>query len=342
MHRGVERGRFKKRRHDCKTDLNSACNSRGVDYEFPFVPRSPELRAQTALSSNGRTPDSDSGYLGSNPGGAILSKPNTSDLTVYNKIQVDSRSQKGIPKGYTKSGENMSTHPGILLTQKTNGGTWNVRFHDPRNKHIAVLRSTETKIYDVAKRIAEEFSRLIKNPDQWDSPPKELHPRTLKIWGANTDEQSAEDALKALDDPTLLKRADFDDKFTTLTLSELEHLTLKEGSRTMKVPTKVKSIVTRRLKTSSIVFPDDTGKPWPDPKMFDRRFLVALKAAGNTVKIPFELDCRVARRTCTTILLEAGVPVKAVADILGDDPATILEHYAGVMEGSFDPSAAAI
>lgn len=143
------------------------------------------------------------------------------------------------------------------------------------------------------------------------------------------------------DELITLKRADFSEDFETVTLSPLDHLTLKEGSRTIKVPVQVRGIVERRLKESAIAFPEN-GKPYPNAKLFDRRYLAALKAAGKAADIPFKMDCRIGRRTCATLLLGAGTPVKTVADILGDDPATVLEHYGAIIPEHMDPAAAAI
>ena len=151
------------------------------------------------------------------------------------------------------------------------------------------------------------------------------------------------------DELTTLKRDDFNSDFSKLTLSPLDHLTLKEGSRTITVPQHVRGIVERRLKKNAILFSfvgerwkKLWGKPWPNAKMFDRKYLAALRAAAKLASIPFTVDCRIARRTCATLLLAAGEPPKAVADYLGDDLQTILEHYAAAMPGSLDPSKAAI
>jgi len=57
------------------------------------------------------------------------------------------------------------------------------------------------------------------------------------------------------DELITLKRSDFDQKFETVTLSPLEHLTLKEGSRSIRVPGVVREIVKRRLASAQIVFP---------------------------------------------------------------------------------------
>jgi hypothetical protein len=134
----------------------------------------------------------------------------------------------------------------------------------------------------------------------------------------------------------------------TLSLSKLEHLTLKQGTRTIIVPKAVHSIIERRLNAGDILFPykskrcKEAGIPWKKAKNFDQLYLRALRAAGAAAKVPFALDCRVGRRTCATILLSKGTAPKVVADILGDNLQTVIEHYGASIPGSNDPSAAAI
>lgn len=152
------------------------------------------------------------------------------------------------------------------------------------------------------------------------------------------------------DELLTLKKADFSElnKKLTVTLSPLGHLTLKEGSRSVIVPEHVRLTITRRLEDCAIVFPyigkkvKKAGQPWPDAKFFDRKYLKALRAAGKAADVPFELDCRVARRTCATLLLSAGTAPKVVADILGDNLQTVIEHYGASIPGSNDPTVAAI
>lgn len=145
-----------------------------------------------------------------------------------------------------------------------------------------------------------------------------------------------------------LKKADFSeiDGKRSLTLSPLAHLTLKEGSRTIIVPEHIHAILDRRLEASDILFPHvggkHDGKPWVKAKLFDRRYVQALRAAGKAAGVPFDLDGRVARRTAATLLLGAGVAPKAVADILGDRLDTVIEHYGAAIPGTNDPSKAAI
>lgn len=145
------------------------------------------------------------------------------------------------------------------------------------------------------------------------------------------------------DELITLKREDFSEKHDMVTLSPLEHLTLKQGSRTIKVPEVIRPVIKRRLESAAVLFPDPaTGVPWTNPKYYNRAYLAALKAAGAAAGVPFKMDCRIGRRTCATLLLDAGVSVKHVADILGDDPATIIEHYGAKIQDRLDPSAAAL
>lgn len=153
------------------------------------------------------------------------------------------------------------------------------------------------------------------------------------------------------DELLTLKKADFSELGgkMTLTLSPLGNLTLKEGSRSVIVPEHVRPILTRRMEGEKTILFDyvgrtvkKAGQPWPDAKFFDRKYIKALRTGGKAAGVPFELDCRVARRTCATLLLGAGVAPKAVADILGDNLQTVLEHYAAAIPGTNDPSKAAV
>ena len=145
------------------------------------------------------------------------------------------------------------------------------------------------------------------------------------------------------DELITLKRDDFPEDFKTMTLSPLGDLTLKQGSRSVQVPEAVRGIIKRRLEKSDVVFPDPaTGKPWENPKDYNKAYNRALKAAAEAAGIMTKVDCRIGRRTCASLLLRAGKSVEAVASILGDDPATIREHYAAILPHEVDPSAAAL
>lgn len=147
-----------------------------------------------------------------------------------------------------------------------------------------------------------------------------------------------------------LKKDDFTEVngVMALTLSPLGTLTLKGGPRTIIVPKAIRKIINDRLEKCGIVFPlksqksKAAGLPWRKAANFDALYLKALRVAGEAAGVPFPLDCRVARRTCATSLLAAGVAPKIVADILGHNLQMLLEHYASVLPGQNDPSKAAI
>lgn len=480
----------------------------------------------------------------------------------------------------------MSTHPGVYLKQTTLGGMCNIRWRDPRRSNAEVLRSTRTADFEIATRIAEELSRLIRTPEHWNDPPEGLHPRTLELWGVRPVVGQVEALVKELDDPTtfmtsstmpsqyrdwdgkpvkpedfrtklealtktvshlkserdgwrdraqisegqlakmnvrilrtksaqtvslkeameawleklwsqgndedysqdqewnvrrfveafgektklsdvagreadldhwlaslkrggrkrkkkdpignpdgseaaplpessknigagrraeirrcILKflsdaglevdrkkikrpgrkdvrndrgairwldetqaqklidaledrwrdyyrvqlglglrpdelitihRNNFTGDFERITLAKLEHLTLKEGSRTINVPEKIRPILRRLLKDRKIAFTNDDGNIWPAAKMFNREYLQALRRAACKAGILTKVDCRIARRTCATRLLATGMSVKTVADILGTSSEMIVLHYGAVIPGALDPSAAAM
>jgi integrase len=175
------------------------------------------------------------------------------------------------------------------------------------------------------------------------------------------------------DELITLKRADFSPDFTLLTLSPLSYtlkkqpvnLTLKQGSRSIKVPEKVREIIKRRLDACPYVFPrlerrQDKGggisfveqaTPWVTAQWYNKLYARALTnartaanaaAAADTARIPFKVDCRIGRRTCASLLLRSGMNVESVAAILGDDPDTVREHYAAILPHEVNPAAAAL
>jgi integrase len=143
------------------------------------------------------------------------------------------------------------------------------------------------------------------------------------------------------DELITLKRADFGEGLRRCTLSPLGPLTLKQGPRTLSVPERVRAIVRRRLQSGDVVFPNPrSGVAWGNAKYFDRHYRRALRATA--VALPFMPDCRTGRRTCGSILLRAGRSTEDVAAMLGDNPATIREHYAAILPHEVDSSPAAI
>ncbi len=147
------------------------------------------------------------------------------------------------------------------------------------------------------------------------------------------------------DELLTLKRADFSgENFEMVALSPLDHLTLKQGSRRIRVPEALREILMRRFEENALyLFPDPkTGKPWGDPKKYNLQYNAALKKAGAAAGVPFTMDCRIGRRTCASLLLREGVGVERVASMLGDDPKTVREHYAAILPHEVDSTPAAL
>jgi integrase len=146
-----------------------------------------------------------------------------------------------------------------------------------------------------------------------------------------------------------LHRQNFSGDLAQLTLAPLGVLTLKTGSRAINVPEPVREILRRRFLAAPLAFPrlDGPGagrEPWT-PAWFYRSYRRVLREAAARMPPPgigIKLDARAGRRTCGSLLLRAGMPLEAVAAILGDDPNTIREHYARILAHEVDPSAAAI
>jgi len=145
------------------------------------------------------------------------------------------------------------------------------------------------------------------------------------------------------DELITLKRDDFDNDLSRVALSPLKHLTLKQGSRQIRVPTAVQKIIKRRLEAGDVLFNEpETGEPWADPKNYNKQYNAALKKAAAAAGVLTHMDCRIGRRTCASLLLRNGRNVEEVAAILGDDPATIREHYASILPHEVDPTPAAL
>jgi len=162
-----------------------------------------------------------------------------------------------------------------------------------------------------------------------------------------------------------LKRSDFTDDFTELTLSPLGELSLKTGSRTLPIPEALRPMLALRARVCDIIFPEPVGKvvrkarakknatrsrmgqaeggrPWRDPKAFDRRFFKALKAAALKAKINILVDSRIGRRTCASLLLQGNVSADKIAALLGNSAAMILSHYGSPDTRNLDLSATSL
>lgn len=167
--------------------------------------------------------------------------------------------------------------------------------------------------------------------------------------------------------PTLA-RSNFSNDFAQLTLAPVGHLTLKTGSRQLNVPARLRAMLTARAGLAGgILFPQmatridgknkvnitrSTGALWKTMDWFDRKYVRELNAAAAAVNadeslpeaaaIHVRLDARNGRRTCGSLMLRAGASVEQVAAVLGDNPRTVREHYARILSGEVDSSAAAI
>lgn len=152
------------------------------------------------------------------------------------------------------------------------------------------------------------------------------------------------------DELPTLRKANFDDNFKLLTLAPFEHLTLKLGPRTIRVPESesIRAILRTRCEKNELLFPQPTtGAAWKNIRWFDESYRTQLKAAKAKMQehqLPkdFQLDCRTGRRTCASLLLRNGVTAEAVAELLGDDPRTVRKHYARLLSHEIDTTPATI
>jgi integrase len=176
---------------------------------------------------------------------------------------------------------------------------------------------------------------VLKTPDQ-------LAPRVMwaRYWSDAFRVQVAL-GLRPSELPTL-QAGNFSSDFSELTLATLGALSLKNGSRHLRVPRQAREIIERRAGENAIVFANKRGKAWATAEAFCKKFHRALQVAAQLAGIATAVDCRTGRRTCASLLLRAGKTVEDVAAILGDDPDTIREHYARILSHEVDPSAAAL
>jgi len=139
-----------------------------------------------------------------------------------------------------------------------------------------------------------------------------------------------------------LKKADFADDLGTVTLSPLLHLTLKTGSRTVRIDRRIRPLIRRRLDENPILFAGRNGEPWRSAKVFNEYYRQELVKAARTAGIETKMDTRIARRTCASLLIRAGANAEGVAAILGNSPEMIREHYGRLLPQEVDPGAAVI
>ncbi len=153
------------------------------------------------------------------------------------------------------------------------------------------------------------------------------------------------------DELLTIHKRNFTDDFSDLTLEPLEHLTLKTGIRTIPIPSDLRPVLKMRAQAGDVLFsepkghdrknpraralvtrkrpypPAEGGKPWRDPKMFNRRFKKALACAAKAAGINQAMDCRIGRRTCASLLLQANVSAEKISALLGNSPEQILDAY---------------
>jgi len=86
------------------------------------------------------------------------------------------------------------------------------------------------------------------------------------------------------------------------------------------------SLIKQRLPEDALIFPSPEGdfsfSKLRDPRAVSRTF------KRRARKLGFKLRFHDLRGTHETLLLDAGVPLRAVADRCGHDPAVLLRNYA--------------
>jgi len=143
-----------------------------------------------------------------------------------------------------------------------------------------------------------------------------------------------------------LRKGNFDDKFTKLTLSPAAPFELKTGSRTIHltgISKHTRAMLKKQFEQNEILIPQTTGEAWVTEEWFYRSFNRALKAAGKKAGLPNTkpLDCRTGRRTFGSLVLRGDGWQKMneieLAQIMGNSPRTIRLHYAALLDGEVKP-----
>jgi len=116
------------------------------------------------------------------------------------------------------------------------------------------------------------------------------------------------------DELITLQRSNFSGAdFETVSLEPLGSLTLKLGTRTLRVPESIRPILTRRFESNTILFPNpDSGLPWRHPKLYNRRY------NSRTVAV------RLAQRARIVLLAATGMLNKDIAKQLRIRPNTVV------------------
>lgn len=131
------------------------------------------------------------------------------------------------------------------------------------------------------------------------------------------------------DELLTLHRSNFNPDCSKLVLSPLGALTLKTGSRPIPIPKSIRPVIEWRLRTGGdVLFTEPkTGKPWRSARHFNRRFGHWLQKAADDSGLKVDMDCRIGRRTCASLLLQDNVSAEKIAALLGNTPGMILSHY---------------
>lgn len=109
-----------------------------------------------------------------------------------------------------------------------------------------------------------------------------------------------------------------------------------KGRRTVALPPFVLDALAREARRSGPVVATSDGRPLI-PERAGERWRALRKRAGLDGLRFHDL-----RGTFATLALGAGIPVKALADVLGHDPSVLLRSYAGPIEGGRAAVASAI
>src|SRR4051812_11021692 len=96
-----------------------------------------------------------------------------------------------------------ANHPKVSLWQKQQGGTWYACWRDPRAENKQRNSTTGTADYGEAERVATALSRIVCNPELWESPPdgSAAALKAAEIWGVRPLGSRVDSAIAELQKP---------------------------------------------------------------------------------------------------------------------------------------------
>lgn len=117
------------------------------------------------------------------------------------------------------------------------------------------------------------------------------------------------------------------------------HAKTAKSHRAVPVPPKLRAAIAARCEEigpDDLVFPAPTGGVWDDRNFAERVFAPAVRSAGVKTGTPYDM-----RHTAASWLVQAGVDLQRVQELLGHEKYSTTLRYAHLRPGAFDEVLAA-